>query len=92
MTEKRVSLALLTGAEVLIGGHVTDNAKWSTLRGAVVVTGGRWYYEVKLGNMSASRIGVCSSDWAPPEPEPGQKWAGQCSALPFTAPALCLAY
>ena len=66
--ERRVSLAVLCGDEgddVLIGGHITDKAKGATVRAARAVTGGRWYYEVKLGDRHEGRIGFCSSDWDP---------------------------
>lgn len=50
---------------ILIGGHVTDKADWVTVRACRCVSGGRWYYEVLLGDSTSCRIGFASTDMIP---------------------------
>jgi Ca2+-binding EF-hand superfamily protein len=83
--ESRVAVTYLTDAPILIGGHITDRSQGCTVRGARTVNGGRWYYEVLLGDKSSARIGFASTDWEPPDTDPpaalgdmgctGQAWA-----------------
>jgi Ca2+-binding EF-hand superfamily protein len=60
--ESRVHLAAMGPEKVLIGGHIIDKADWATVRACRRVTGGRWYYEVLLGDGAACNIGFACTD------------------------------
>ena len=72
--ESRVHLApmAMTSNGVLIGGHVVDKAEWATIRACRCVQGGRWYYEVLLGDGAACHIGFACTDTMP-EPVEGDE-------------------
>eukprot|EP01043_Picozoa_sp_COSAG02_P096344 COSAG02_NODE_32644_length_513_cov_0.620773_1_plen_170_part_11 len=60
--ESFVHLAPMTQHSVLIGGHILDKTNGGTVRACRCVGGGRWYYEIQLGDSASCRIGFASTD------------------------------
>jgi hypothetical protein len=63
-TDGRVTLALINGDVLKLGGHVTDMATWDTVRACKGAVGGKWYFEVQIGTHSPARIGLMTTDYA----------------------------
>lgn len=74
--ESRVYITPVTDQDVLIGGHVTDKADWATLRACRLVAGGRWYYEVLLGDNTSCHIGYACTDMVIDEVDQGKRQQG----------------
>ena len=72
--ESYVHLAAMTKNGILIGGHVVDKANVDTVRACRCVVGGRWYYEVQLGDSASCKIGFASTAMVETEEqeEPGE--------------------
>lgn len=74
--ESRVYITTVTDQDVLIGGHITDKSDWATLRACRLVAGGRWYYEVLLGDNTSCLIGYACTDMVIDEVEQGKRPLG----------------
>jgi hypothetical protein len=61
--ESKVMMRVEDGDNVKIEGKVVTNATYETVRACKAVTGGKWYYEVMIGDRTNGHIGFARSDF-----------------------------
>jgi Ca2+-binding EF-hand superfamily protein len=61
--ESKVMLRVEDGDNVKIQGKVVTEATFETVRACKAVTGGKWYYEVMIGDRTNGQIGFARSDF-----------------------------
>lgn len=64
--ESRVVMRIVSAmpaAELRLQGKVVDNAAFETVRACKAVSGGKWYYEVYIGDRTNGQIGFARSDF-----------------------------
>ena len=58
-----VYMEIISGDGIKVYGTLCDGAGWDTVRASKQVLGGKWYYEIMLGDKATGQIGFARSDF-----------------------------